>query len=46
MDKVAGQEGEVFLIPDFDELNKQIDAMLAAACGKLALEISFFDLCL
>ena len=34
-EKVAGKEGTVFLIPDFVELNKQLNEMLAASCGKL-----------
>ena len=35
MEQIAGEEGKVFLVPDFVELNKQLDALLAAACGKL-----------
>ena len=35
MEEVAGKKGKVFLFPDFDELNKQLNAMLAAACGRL-----------
>ena len=46
MEEVAGKEGRVFLFPDFDELNKRLNAMLGAACGRLVYcELNYVSWC-
>lgn len=34
MDKIAGKNGKVLLIANFDELKKHLDEILEETCGK------------